>query len=557
MKEKPPGGTIMHRILKKGLLLLAVLLLLCTMAAAADHTAGTVEELYTVLLENIKEQNPAFSVTYTGAESDLPQVSREQFVPSLVRHMNANLPNNDGTGPDLYMMNIRNASYQKADNEYHFTMDYLLNPEKLAWVDNRVEEIARELQLDKLSDYQKVKTVYAYVGSNFTYDYTYEKFTDYEGLTTGSMVCQGYALLTYKLLWECGLPCRIVVGISNNENHGWNIVKLGNFWYNIDTTWDAAGEETPMYWNYFLKSEMDFAEHYTDEAFLCDAFLSRHPIAVESYPVPAVEILIDGVLYSGLTIRNGQESQLQAVLSPEANIPVLWTTTDDTVVSVTQDGLISSLTPGSVFITATAQDPDYIPGIFPVTAVDLRSCSPWADGELNSYYLRKFYPAQLCSDYQTAITREEFSLLIHQLVSACTSTGGQYQFPNFNDLSESPYWYSIVYTTCRGIFDGTGETTFSPNAPVTREQAAKVLCSMLDFMEISLPEGDGKTFADMDTVSPWATDFVRRATAAGLLQGCGETFQPQQAITREQAAVTLERLFVQYVEPNLPAEDAA
>ena len=84
-----------------------------------------------------------------------------------------------------------------------------------------------ELNLDQEDDYTKVKLIYEYIGTNYFYDDSLEKFSAYEGLKTGTMVCQGYALLLYKMLWEAEVPSRIVTGMSQNEAHAWNIVKLG------------------------------------------------------------------------------------------------------------------------------------------------------------------------------------------------------------------------------------------------------------------------------------------------------------------------------------------
>ena len=544
------------KLLKRTLLLLSVVLVLCIFAGAADHTAGNIEELYTVIFENLKAQDTEFTVEYNGPVEDLPVVNTLISLPLLSRGMTANLPNPDGTGPDVHMMNIREARCTAGENnELTMYFTYLLDHSQLAWVDTQVDSIISELQLDGLSDYMKIKKIYQYMGTNFTYDHTLKKFTDYEGLTTGSMVCQGYALLTYKLLWKIGIPCRIVVGVSSAEQHGWNIVKLEDKWYNLDTTWDSGNEGGPMYWNYFLRAPIDFADHVQDAVFTDSAyFQQQHPMAEESYAVPSIEILIDGVLYSGLTIRNGKTTQLQAALTPEKDTKVTWSSSDETIVSVDENGLISSLIPGAVYITATADDPEYTPGVFPVTAVDLRTCSQWAEEELNSYYLRKLYPAILCSDYQQPIAREEFCHLLYQLIASYLSTGGQFKYQGFEDVEDgSPYWFSIVYVASRGIFQGTGEKTFDPKSPLTRQQAAKLLCSVLDYAKIPYDTANPKTFADAADISPWAVDYVAKASSAGLMMGTDSNyFNPNAPLTREEAAVTLERLFVNFIEPNLP-----
>ena len=48
-------------------------------------------------------------------------------------------------------------------------------------------------------------------------------------------------------------------------------------------------------------------------------------------------------------------------------------------------------------------------------------------------------------------------------------------------------------------------------------------------------------------------EYVNRASSAGLLLGTDTgSFNPHNTLTREEAAVTLERLFVNFIEPNLP-----
>ena len=91
---------------------------------------------------------------------------------------------------------------------------------------------------------------------------------------------------------------------------------------------------------------------------------------------------------------------------------------------------------------------------------------------------------------------------------------------------------------------------------VSREQAAKILCTLLDFMKIPFETDTLKTFTDADAISPWAAKHVARAASAGLLIGDGDTFRPQDSITREEAAVMLERIFVNLIEPNLPQNQA-
>lgn len=58
----------------------------------------------------------------------------------------------------------------------------------------------------------------------------------YYAFTKGKGTCVAYALTYQKILRAMGIPCIYVTG----KEHAWNLVKLGNYWYSVDVTWDDA-----------------------------------------------------------------------------------------------------------------------------------------------------------------------------------------------------------------------------------------------------------------------------------------------------------------------------
>lgn len=77
----------------------------------------------------------------------------------------------------------------------------------------------------------------------------------YSALVNGSTVCAGYARAFQYVMQQMGIPCYYCTGYSG-ENHAWNIVKLGDGYYNVDTTWD---DTEPATYDYFNKTDSDFA----------------------------------------------------------------------------------------------------------------------------------------------------------------------------------------------------------------------------------------------------------------------------------------------------------
>lgn len=76
----------------------------------------------------------------------------------------------------------------------------------------------------------------------------------YSAIINGQTVCAGYARAFQYLMQQLGIPCYYSTGFAG-ENHAWNIIELGDEYYNVDTTWDDTGTGT---YDYFNKTDADF-----------------------------------------------------------------------------------------------------------------------------------------------------------------------------------------------------------------------------------------------------------------------------------------------------------
>ncbi len=78
--------------------------------------------------------------------------------------------------------------------------------------------------------------------------------------STHSVVCDGYAK-SYKALANLlGIDCAIVVGYGNGGTHAWNDVRLGNYWYPVDSTWNDSTNSD----KYFLQAASSFLSTHTE-----------------------------------------------------------------------------------------------------------------------------------------------------------------------------------------------------------------------------------------------------------------------------------------------------
>lgn len=138
------------------------------------------------------------------------------------------------------------------------------------------EEIARYLSLvnDDLNDYEKELIIHDEIINQVQYSFnsagapSQEKWahsvvgvfdTNYK-----KVVCEGYAKAFQLLMNACGIECIYIPGRGNNEPHGWNQVKLGEEWYNVDVTWDdpVRSDRVPVLSHtYFNVTDSEFGNH--------------------------------------------------------------------------------------------------------------------------------------------------------------------------------------------------------------------------------------------------------------------------------------------------------
>lgn len=89
---------------------------------------------------------------------------------------------------------------------------------------------------DDWSELEKTLYLNDYLTVNTEYDTTYSNYSAYDALVKHKAVCQGYALAFNELAKDAGL--KSVLLTSQSLNHAWNLVKVGDSYYHVDTTWD-------------------------------------------------------------------------------------------------------------------------------------------------------------------------------------------------------------------------------------------------------------------------------------------------------------------------------
>ena len=107
-------------------------------------------------------------------------------------------------------------------------------------------------------------------------------------------------------------------------------------------------------------------------------------------------------------------------------------------------------------------------------------------------------------------------------------------------------WYAraVTWAYNNGIVTGTGDKTFSPTDPVSREQIATILMRYSNAMDVDVPmttDGDLSLFTDSADVSPFAQEGVQWAVATQLMNGANQKLTPRGNASRAECATILMR----------------
>ena len=255
--------------------------------AISDAYYASVENAGVAMRSGLKEREATIQIQYQSTDSYDSSITRD-IVDTALSHTG------NPTEGDYLMWQYAgwraNISYYSSDAVYYYTITYTLTYYTTAGqeeeMDTAVTNVMNQLNVTDKDDFAKIQSIYDYICNNVTYDYTnlndsdYKlKYTAYAALINGTSVCQGYAVLLYRLALEYGIDARVISGTGNGEGHGWNIVKLGGKYYNADATWDAGRKE----YRYFLLCDENFTDHLRDTEYTTDLFYVSYPMSETDY----------------------------------------------------------------------------------------------------------------------------------------------------------------------------------------------------------------------------------------------------------------------------------
>ncbi len=135
------------------------------------------------------------------------------------------------------------------------------------------------------------------------------------------------------------------------------------------------------------------------------------------------------------------------------------------------------------------------------------------------------------------ITRAELVTLLYRLSGSQES----YSESKFNDVKVSDWcMQAISWAEENKIATGVGNSKFSPNEYVSREQTAVFIIRFCEYMGYELKSMEEMTFSDASDFSVWSEASVLKAQKYGIINGFEDgTFAPKETSTRAQTTKML------------------
>ncbi|WP_196333785.1 S-layer homology domain-containing protein [Paraclostridium sordellii] len=437
--------------------------------------------------------------------------------------------------PEIFYFTHQDSVYWtngKLDFKYIASKDVVKNMKNE--LDNKANNIIKTQISNSMNNMDKVIAIHDYLVLNTTYDLNAEyAFDPYGVIVKGSGVCQGYTTSMKLLLNKVGIDS--VYLSSQAMNHIWNIVNIDGENYQMDSTWDdpVPNREGVVRYKYLALSddemrkdhnwedktapkctstkyhymrEMDYVVNYKDYRYYTNVSDGDRVYKIKKdgsdkqkiVNSPGTPLYVkDGYLYYK-DLRNGDIKKLQIEEQSKGEV-----NKGEQNKKIFND----------------------VKGHWAADKIDLFT----QKGYINGYEDNSFRP-------DNSITRAEFVKIVNKYFGLTKKSGKV-----FNDTAYHWAKDEIDIAVTNGVCKGMSNEEFSPDKPITREQASLMISNYKKIADNNYNKIN--RFTDKLEVSDWAKSGVEGILKNGYMNGYPDnTFKPQSNITRAEAVVTLSRV---------------
>lgn len=177
---------------------------------------------------------------------------------------------------------------------------------------------------------------------------------------------------------------------------------------------------------------------------------------------------------------------------------------------------------------------------------EVKSTTPstWAVSEVQTAIKYNLLPEEMQNNYQNNITRLEFCALLECMIEEKTGkavstlikeSGG----PRIHRLFDDALFMYVNDMAQLKIISGVDENHFNPLGEITRQEAATILYRTAQILDYDI-SASGTSYAG---IADWARPGIDFVMTHGIMNGTGNDFDPNGKYTKEQAVLTILRLY--------------
>ena len=201
-----------------------------------SSSAAANDDFRTYIVDNAKEYNKNIDVSYYMKKNgwDIDELQNQIKDIYLME-------------PEFFYISRTISFMVDSDGKKtYLCFDYLYSKAKVEEMKKKMHNEALKAVADieeNMNEAEKALVVHDYLILNTVYDHTDKKFSAYDCLVNKSAVCQGYSLAYVYIMRDIlGIDC--AVAVSDTQNHAWNYIKIGKYWYHVDLTADDPVSST-------------------------------------------------------------------------------------------------------------------------------------------------------------------------------------------------------------------------------------------------------------------------------------------------------------------------
>ena len=245
------------------------------------------------------------------------------------------------------------------------------------------------------------------------------------------------------------------------------------------------------------------------------------------------------------SVLKGKTITLKATVSPSSayNKNVVWSSSNNSVATVSQAGVVTGVKSGTATITAMAKDGTGVKKTYNVTVklTDLPFrdviVSDWFYSSVKYTYQNGIISGATSTEFRpnAKITRGMIVTILWRMEGSPKVTGVK----DFTDVKGQYYYDAVRWAAKYGVVNGYGDGRFGPNANITREQLATILCNYAKYKNQNVNlSTDTSKYKDWNKISSFARNSMSWAVATGVVAGKeNETkIDPQGTSSRAEAA---------------------